>query len=213
MESGNASSFLSIYFNAIGEPESGLEWGLMAEDQFSGRPYLINHARLFQAWSLILLERHVEAEILIDSIREEIMRSGNEDQLAWLHFVTGSLEMLEGDLSLALSSIEQGLKVYEQQRTAPLMENIFFLQLARIEILSCSSGDVVSPSLALLEERAVSGELPGVLGQVLVLKADMAILNNDETSLREIIPQIRSLIEEKKLSFLKPFFERLERRL
>lgn len=213
LESGNPSSFLSIFYNIVGEPESGLEWGRMAEDQFSGRPYLINHARLFQTWSLVLLKKLTEAEISLDSIREPILKSGNEDQLAWLHFVTGVLEMEQGDFPMALSSIEQGLKIYEQQGTALLMENIFLHQLAKIEILSCTQGEVVSPSLAILEERAISEDLPGILGQALILKADMAILNSDDTLLREILPQLRSLTEKKNLQFLKPYFDSLQRRL
>ena len=213
MDVGNAASFLTLFYNAIGEPESGLEWGCMAEDQFQARPYLINHARLFQIWSLILLKRLIEAQALLDSSRESILKGGNEDQLAWLHFVTGLMEMEAGDFPLALSSIEQGLKIYEQQGTALLMENIFLHQLARIEIMSGETEEVVSPSLAILEERALSEDLPGVLGQVLLLKAEIAILNNDETILREIIPQLQSLSERDNLQFLKPYFDRLQRKL
>ncbi|MGY5858338.1 MAG: tetratricopeptide repeat protein [Candidatus Thorarchaeota archaeon] len=213
LESGNPSSFLSIFYNIIGEPESGLEWGRMTEDQFSGRPYLINHARLFQIWSLILLKRLIEAQALLDSSRESIVKGGNEDQLAWLHFVTGILEMEQGDFPLALSSIEQGLKIYEQQGTALLMENIFLHQLSLIEIMTCSPGEAVSPSLAILEERALSEDLPGILCQVLLLKADMAVQNKDEEQLRAIIPKIGLLMQEHKLHFLEPRFESLTRRL
>jgi hypothetical protein len=185
----------------------------MAEDQFRGRPYLIYHAVLFQIWSLILLKQLTEAQALIDSSRETILKSGNEDQLAWFHFVSGLLEMEDGDLSLALSSIEQGLKIYEQQGSMLLMENIFLHQLAKIEILSCSTGEVVSPSLAILEERAISEDLPGFLGLALLLKADIALLNNDEAILRELIPQIRSLTEKRSLQFLKPYFVILQKKL
>jgi len=213
LESGNPASFLSIFHNVIGEPESGLEWGRMAEDQFKSRPYLINHAMLFQIWSLILMKRIPEASALIDTSRESILKSGNEDQLAWFHFVSGLLELEDGNSSLALSSIEQGLKIYEQQGTALLMENIFLHQLAKIEILSSASDEIVSPSLAILEERAMTENLPGILGQVLLLKADIALLRKDEALLREIVPQLRSLIDSKDLKFLKPYFDNLENRL
>ncbi len=213
LEIGNAASFLSIFYNAIGEPESGLDWGRMAEDQFQRRPFLIFHAILFQIWSLILLGKLTEARVLIDSSREAILKSGNEDQLAWFHFVSGLLEIEDGDLSLALSSIEQGLKIYEQQGSALLMENIFLHQLAKIEILSCTPGEVVSPSLAILEERSLSEDLPGFLAQALLLKADIALLNNDEALLRDIILQLQSLIEARNLQFLKPYFDNFQKRL
>jgi tetratricopeptide (TPR) repeat protein len=213
LNTGNASVFLSIFHNMIGDYESGLEWSRMAEDQFKSRPYLINHATLLQIWSLLLLERLTEAQALLDLSRESIMKSGYEDQLALLHFVTGVAEMKQGHNPLALSSIEQGLKIYEQQGTALLWELIFLYQLAKIEIQSSEAEEVVSPSLAVLEERALSENLPGFQGLVLLLKADIAVLNKDHALLREAIPQIQSLIEKDGLQFLKQYFDRLSRRL
>ncbi|KXH74650.1 MAG: hypothetical protein AM326_09680 [Candidatus Thorarchaeota archaeon SMTZ-45] len=93
LETGNASYFLALYYNIIGDAESGLEWGCMAETQLQSRPYLINRAVLNQIWSLILLKRITEAQALIDTIQESIMKSGDEKQLAWLHYVTGALEL------------------------------------------------------------------------------------------------------------------------
>jgi len=205
----NPSYFLSTFYNVIGEPESGLDWARMTEEQIKGVPTVIDRARLNQTWSLILLGRTAEAQLLLDSIRESAVKSGIESHLAWLHFVTGILEREQGDLALAISSIEQGLKIYEQQGTAILMEFIFLHQLAKAEVLSCNAGEVVSPSLAILEEKAVSEDLPGFMGMVLVLKADIAIMNNDDVLLREIIPQLQSLCDEKNLQFLKPHLESL----
>ncbi|MHA1577702.1 MAG: hypothetical protein ACTSU3_10115 [Candidatus Thorarchaeota archaeon] len=209
----NPSYFLSTFYNVIGEPESGLEWGLMTEEQFKGTPMMIDRARMNQIWSLIMLGRKAEAQLLLESNRESIVKSGVESQLAWLHFVTGILEREQGDLTLAISSIEQGLKIYEQQGTAILMELIFSYELAKAEVLSCSEREVVSPSLALLEEKALTEDLPGILGQVLLLKAEIALLNNDHTLLREIIPQLQSLCDQKNLQFLKPHYDRLVNRL
>jgi tetratricopeptide (TPR) repeat protein len=214
LNTGNASYYLSLFYNAIGEPASGLEWGRMAEDQFKSRPNLINRAMLNQIWSLILLKRVTEAQALIDMSRESILKSGDVNQIAWLHFVTGVFELEQGDPPLALSSVEQGLRIYEQQGSSSLMELFFLHQLAKIETLSCGSEeDAVSPSLAILEDRALSEDLPGILGQALLLKADLAILGNDEALLREIIPQLRALSDQENLQFLKPYFDSLLRRL
>ncbi|MHA1614621.1 MAG: hypothetical protein ACTSW7_00270 [Candidatus Thorarchaeota archaeon] len=213
LNTGNASYFLAVFYNVIGEPESGLEWGCMAEDQMKSRPYLINRTILNQIWSLILLNRVAEAQILLDTLREPILKSGDESHLAWLHFATGIFEASEGKISLALSSIEQGLRIYEQQGTGFLFELIFLYQLAKIEVISCDIGEAVSPSLAILEEKAESEDLPGILGLILLLKADIAILNNDEALLREIIPQLQAHCENENLKFLKPHFDRLQRNL
>jgi len=209
LNSGNAALLLSNMYNIIGEPESGLEWGLMAEDQFKSRPYLINRAIIKQIWSLILLKKLTEAQILLDTTRESIMKSGDEGQLAWLHFVTGVLEMEQGDLSLASNSIEQALRIYEQYGWSHNIQLMFLHHLAKIEVYSSDSADIVSPSLAILEDKAMSEDLPGILGQVLLIKADVAIMNNDEALLREIIPQLRSLSEKENIQFLKPHFDNL----
>jgi tetratricopeptide (TPR) repeat protein len=213
LNTGNASYLLSILYNVIGDYESGLEWACMAEEQYKSRPYLLNRAVLNQAWSLILLKRLTEAQVLIDTTRESVLKSGDESHLAWLHFVTGLIEAELGNFSLATSSVEQGLRIYERQGTALLTELIFLHQLARIEVRSCSSDEIVSPALAILEDKAVSGNLSGYLGQVLVLKGEIAIINGDEALLREITSQLQAISEKENLLFLKPHFERLVRNL
>ena len=213
LSSANPSYFLSTFYNIIGDPESALEWGQMAEDQFRINPVTMNRARLNQVWSLALLGRISEAQLLLDDIQKEVIHSGAESQLAWLHFATGILEREQGELDLAISSMEQGLKIYEQQGTALIMELIFLYQLAITEVLSCNDGDIISPSLAILEEKAITEDLPGILGQVLLLKANIAIQNNEDAVLREIIPQLRSIIEEDNIFFLKPYYEQLHERL
>ena len=212
-DTANASFFLSTLYNVIGDPETGLEWGLMTEDQLQSRPKLINRAKLNQIWSLILLKRLTEAQVLLDSYREPVLKSGDESQLAWLHFVTGVLEMKQGDFSLAATSVEQGLRIYERLGWAFIMELFFLHQLAKIEIYSSDSEEIISPSLAILEDKALSEDLPGFLGQVLLLKAEIAIMQHDEAVLREIISQLQSLSERENLQFLEPHFDSLLRKL
>ncbi|MFW9808248.1 MAG: hypothetical protein ACFFE6_02605 [Candidatus Thorarchaeota archaeon] len=213
LNTGNASYLLSVLHNVIGDFESGLEWACMAEEQYKSRPYLLNRAILNQAWSLILLKRLTEAQVLVDTTRESVLKSGDESHLAWLHFVTGLIEAENENFSLATSSVEQALRIYERQGTAFLTELIFLHQLARIEVRSCHSDEIVSTSLAILEDRAISGNLSGFIGQVLVLKGEMAIMTGDEALLRDVTNQLQVLADNENLPFLKPHFERLIRNL
>ena len=213
LNTGNASLLLSILYNQIGDYESGLEWGCMAEDQFRSRPSLINRALLNQVWSLILLKRLPEAQILLDVSQESILKSGDESQLAWLYFVTGIMEMEQGDFALAFTSIEQALSIYGKQGYAYNIRLMFLLHLAKVEICSSDPSNIVTPSLEILEETAVTENLPGILGQVLLLKGEIAVIDNDETLLREIIQQLRLLCEKEHLQFLNPYFERLMSKL
>ena len=213
LNTGNASLLLSVLYNVIGEPESALEWGRMAEDQFKSRPYMINRSVLTQLWSLILLGNMTEAEFLLDTTRESVLKSGDEMQLAWLHFVTGVLEIERGDLSLAASSIEQALTISENYLGGTVYKNIFLHHLAKIEVYSVESADALTPSLAILEEKAKSEDWTGIQGQVLLLKAELAVMKDDDAEIRESILQLRKLIDDENHSFLEPHYECLMRKL
>lgn len=209
MDNGNNSLWLSTLYNVIGEYESGFEWGKMTEDQFKHRPQLQQRAILNQVWSLLQMHRMTEAQILLDTTRESVLKSGQEASLAWLHFVTGILESLESDLTSAFSSIEEGLKIYEKRKGTLNMQMIFLYHLAQIEISSSEISTSLYPTLALLEDRANSEDLPGNRGQALVLKSEVALLQNDDASLRTIVQDLRPLAETPSMKFLGPFYDRL----
>ncbi|MCK5238874.1 MAG: hypothetical protein KAR33_04950 [Candidatus Thorarchaeota archaeon] len=213
LNTGNASLLLSVLYNIVGAPQSALEWSRMAENQFKSRPYLINRSVLIQIWSLILLRKRTEAQILLDTTRESILKSGDEMQLAWLHFVTGVFEIDSGDYALATSSIEQALRIYENYQWGKTYETVFLYHLARIEVYSADTPDTLCPSLAILEDKALSEDRPGILGQVLLLMAELAIKKKDDAQIREIIKQLQELIETENLHFLEPQYERLLRKL
>ncbi|MFW9847132.1 MAG: hypothetical protein ACFFD6_10310, partial [Candidatus Thorarchaeota archaeon] len=213
LNTGNASLFLSNFYNTILEPESGYEWACMAEAQFKSRPYLINRAILAQIWSLILLNQLSDAETLIDASRESILKSGDETQLAWLHFVNGMFDMEHGDYSSASNSIEQALRIYEQQDWSYETQLNFLYHLAKIEVYACDTRDIVSPSLAILEDKALSEDLPGVLGQVLLLKADIALMEGDDSNARRILQELRFLSKKENLLYMYPLIDRMFKKI
>jgi len=206
------SLMVSTLYNATGEFESGLEWARMAEDQYKLLPKNKPRAVLNQAWSLIALKQLTEASLLVDTVRESIVKSGQETLLAWLNFVTGLIELEERNLISAASSIEEALKVYETREDL-LMQIMFLYYLARIEVVNSDMATEVFPYLTLLEERAISEDLPGILGQALLLKSEIALLQNDDARLREIVQQLRPLTQEPRMAFLLPLFERLLNRI
>ncbi|MFW9842743.1 MAG: hypothetical protein ACFFES_17775, partial [Candidatus Thorarchaeota archaeon] len=210
---GLVSLLLSTFYNVIGEYESGLDWGRMAEEQFENRPILKPRAVLHQAWSLILLSKLTEAQALLDTIQETVHKSGHETILAWLHFVTGILEREKGDYRSAASSIEEALKIYYDRGTDEYVVVIFLKHLAEIEMLSSDISTAVFPSLALLEEKAENDDLPGIRGQVLLLKAEIALRKNDDATLREIVLELNALSENPNTRFLSPHYDRLIKRV
>ena len=213
IDNGNNSLLLSTLYNVIDEFDSGFEWAKMAEDQFRNRPLLIPRAILNQVWALIRMKKTTEALILIDTTRETILKSGREILLAWLHFVTGLLEIEQGDFSSAFSSIEEALKIYEKRTGALMIQVIFLHHMAQIEVSLSDITTEVFTSLALLEERALSEDLPGILGQVLLLKAEIALIQTDDSRLREVIQQLTPIVESESTSFLRLYYDRLMKRV
>lgn len=204
IETGNISLVLSALYNIMGEFESGLEWAQMAEDQYKTRPKHIPRAILNQVWSLIALGRIAEANLLLDTVQEPIIKSGQETHLAWLHFINGLIEYNEGDFVSASSSIEEALKIYETRDGTMMIQLLFLYHLAKIEISQSEIDTEVYPYLALLEEKSISEDLPGIMGQTLLLKAELALFKNDDSLLRDIVQKLNSLTQEPSMEFLVP---------
>ncbi|MGY5858340.1 MAG: hypothetical protein RTU63_03150, partial [Candidatus Thorarchaeota archaeon] len=208
-EYGIPALMLSSLYNIIGEFDSGLEWGRMADAQLQSRPYLKPRAVMCQVWSLAHLDRLAEAELILDIVHESIMKSGRESHLGWLNFVIGIIEFAKGNATVAMSSIEESLKIFEASGGSSRYRSIVLYYLAKIEVALADVNTVILPYLALLEERAVSEDLPGILGQALLLKSELALIRDDDSTLRDSIQQLMDLAKEPGLSYLLPFIENI----
>ncbi|MHA2191161.1 MAG: hypothetical protein ACXAAP_13100 [Candidatus Thorarchaeota archaeon] len=214
LPTGSYALMLSTLYNAIGYPENSLEWGRFAEADFLSHPGVKLRAILNQAWSLILMRKLAQAHTLIDSIREPILKSGIETSLGWFYFVTGVYDMAEGNFDAAAKNLEDALEIYEEKS---FFESslIFIRYLALLEIYSMDfSKDITIeedalPWLTLLEEKATSDDLPGILGQVLLLKARIATARSDDGTLRVLMEKIRTLGEDSSMAFLNDELELL----
>ncbi|MFW9910798.1 MAG: hypothetical protein ACFFEF_19760 [Candidatus Thorarchaeota archaeon] len=198
---------LSTLYNAIGHADEGLEWARYAEVDFDVYPGMKPRAIFNQAWALALLGRTTEAIALVDSIRADVMMSGLDPLLAWLSFVTGVLDMVEGNLTSAASNIKDALDLFEEKSSVEY-GLIFLYYLAQIDVRRVSY-DTDSriryeslPWLTLLEEKSKSDDLPGFLGLASLLKAKLAISRDDDDMLRSSVEIIRNLCNSNHLDFL-----------
>ncbi len=206
---------LSTLYNVTGDSDAGLEWGKMAESELASRPMMQPRAILNQAWSEVLKRNLIEAEILLDSIQSSILKSGLESNLAWLYFVTSVIDSIEGDFASAASNVEESMDIYE--RTGGLVS--FFICLnhrALIEVTDPESGislgntNRVGPWLMLLEEKARSEDLPGILGLALLHKARWLSARGEGEEANNILSEVEFLIAKEKLEFLMPYLHRLQ---
>ncbi|UCE10629.1 MAG: hypothetical protein JSW61_01495 [Candidatus Thorarchaeota archaeon] len=205
---------LSTLYNVVGRSDAGVEWARMAETELANRPTLQPRAVLNQAWSMALQNKLTEAHFLVDSVRESILKSGVESSLGWLYFVTSVLEAAEGQYSSAAISIEDALDIYE--RSGGYVS--FYICLhhrAKYEVLasevanSSQADELIGPWLTSLEERSRDENLPGILGQALLLKANLLASRGDITNSMIVAEELSSLVSENGLSFLEPAFSRL----
>ncbi|MGY5865121.1 MAG: hypothetical protein RTV41_11015 [Candidatus Thorarchaeota archaeon] len=208
-ETGIMSLMLSSLYNSIGEYESGLDWGRMAEEQHKHRPSFVPRAVMSQVWSLVLFDRIAEAELILDTVHETVLKSGRDHNLAWLHFVIGLIEFAKGNPVAATSSLEESLKIFEAVDQTQRYQNMTLYYLARFEVLQADANTEVLPYLTLLEDRASSEDLPGILGQALMLKSELALIQNDDSSLLDAIQELRELTKEPRMTHLVPFVESL----
>lgn len=198
---------ISTYYNAISEPEAALEWAKLAETECYTSPTIKPRGQLNIAWSLILLDRLDEALEIIDSARELILKSGIEILLAWLSFVTGVYELAQDDIESASKSLEEALEIYEMKGT-PDNYLIFLQHLAQLDVLAIasSSGQVVNevanPWLQFLEDKAIKDNLTGITGKVLLLKAKIAISQDSESELQDIIERLNKLGKHPSMAYL-----------
>ncbi|MFW9912464.1 MAG: type IV pilus biogenesis/stability protein PilW [Candidatus Thorarchaeota archaeon] len=194
---------LSTIYNAIDCPTEGIEWALMAQEDL--QPLHRPRAILNQAWSLILQRKLTEAFMVLDSIRKSILKSGLEYQLAALYLINGVLDMVEGNHSGAAVSLEESLEIYERQKSM-MSAHICSHYLARNEFLSVDSLEPlkgVGPWLTLLEERAISEDLPGILAQALILKSQLFMVLNNQEEFNTAIQEAAILVESANLTYLK----------
>ncbi len=194
---------LSTLYNMTNNPEAGLEWAKMAEVEMN--PIHRPRAILNQAWSFHLQGKITEGDYLIDDVRDSIFKSGIESLLAGFYLISGVQEMVKGNFSESSVSFEEALDIYE--RVGALMScNICLYYLSRIEVatsdIASTTEDNIGPWLNLMEQRGVSDHLPGILGQALLLKAELFIIQNRQQEADGVIAKLSSIIDEHRLEYL-----------
>lgn len=204
---------LSTLFNSIGNAEAGLEWAKMAEVEF--QPVHKPRAILNQAWALCLMQDISGATELVDEVRENILKSGLESHLAALYLIDGIIELEKNNFLQAQASLEEALDIYNRRGTL-MSEYICLHHLAKSEVLLAGSSQFadtskgLGPWLTLLEERAQSNDLPGILGQALFYKTQWYLFQEKYNEGKGVLKQLRVIIQENNLNYLERIIKRLE---
>jgi tetratricopeptide (TPR) repeat protein len=189
---------LSTLYNVVEDPQAGLEWAKMAEEEMQQ-----NHkprALLNQVWALVLMKKKETALELLDRVREVVLKSGMESHLAALYMIDGIIEMDEGNYMQAESSISNAFEIYEKRGS--LMSSfvcLWMLAKNEVEIATLLEYDYTIKEdswLFRLEKKARSEKLPGILAQALILKAYLLLKQEISDESSEAIIEAEMLIRE-----------------
>ncbi|MHA2134308.1 MAG: tetratricopeptide repeat protein [Candidatus Thorarchaeota archaeon] len=210
---GLSALTLSTLYNMTNDSHAGLEWALMAEDQLL--PSLKPRAILNQAWSLSIQSKLTEALVTIDRAREPILKSGQESNIAWLSFVSGVFDIYDGNLSSAAESIEDAIEIYER-RVGLMSLLICSYHRALIEVLSEEAPGASTPSdagpwLSLFQEKVEAENLPGMLGQLLLLQARIEFAKGNVAQAGFNIEESKSIADRLGLEYLQRQVSQLRR--
>ncbi len=214
MPIGIMSYTLSTLYNVIGNGDAGLKWARMAETELEQQPGVLPYAFLSKVWSLALLDSLSEARDLVDTTRVLVLKSGEEPMLELLYFTEGILAMSERNYRDAIASLGKALEI-SIRLGRKLGLNMCLAKLAEAEVRMgdesshFGNSDESGSWLGYLEEMATSEELPGVLGEALVLKAELSLRNGDIEKAREYAQEAARLSNQPGLSFLRQFLMNL----
>jgi tetratricopeptide (TPR) repeat protein len=194
---------LSMIYNTIGDCDAGLEWAKLAEVESQNQPSILPRVFLRQAWSLIIQNRLAEAQWIMDTTNKTILKGGVEDLLAGLYFVNGAFEVAEGNYTLALKSYGDALEIYERIG-AGISVNLCLQQLASLDLIlaEISHPDASGVWVGQFEERARLEDLPGILGQALILKSKLFMLQERHQESREALAEVDTLVQDYNLEYL-----------
>lgn len=173
----NVCSDLGDGPQALDWAEWALEWHLIHGSEGDSWTHLA------LARALILLDRLEEASKHLDAAREMAFRSGQEREIAFYYLVSGLYETASGNPRESINILQNALEICERTNTQMYLNRcVFALACAEMELFKLEGGDETNDStghwMEYLEELAHSRNLPGLLIQHSLLKAELQKYQN-----------------------------------
>jgi len=202
---------LSLIYCDLDDAQQALDWAEWALE------WHMNHGSEGDSWihaimarALTLLGRLDEAAEHLDISREHAFRSGQEREVALFYLVSGIHETVSGAPATAIETLRRALEIFERIKTQEYTNRtLLALVHAEIKLFKLEGGDETSDSsgqwMTYLEDVARSMNLPGILIQHSLLKAEFHIAQERSVEARETLidaldiynsPGVRSLKDQ-----------------
>ncbi|MHA2078011.1 MAG: hypothetical protein ACXAB0_02485 [Candidatus Thorarchaeota archaeon] len=172
---------LSLICGDLDDAQQAHDWAEWAIE------WHMNHGSEGDTWAhsamaraLIQLGRLDEAAEHLDISREMAFRSGQEREIAFFYIVSGLHETFSGEPARAIDTLRSALEICERTKTQEYINRtLLVLGRAEVELFKLEGGDETSDTsgqwMTYLEDTARSKNLPGILIQHSLLKADFHI--------------------------------------
>ncbi|MHA2021657.1 MAG: hypothetical protein ACW96N_08075 [Candidatus Thorarchaeota archaeon] len=172
---------VSSIYASLEDGREALTWAEWALEQHR------THGSEGDAWTYLaiahaqtLLHRFDEAQKNLEIANKMVIRSGHEDEMACYYCTSGVLELESGDPATAMNSFERALEISERMNIQLFIYKcLFHLTKAEIALfkgnINGSNSDTSGPYMTKFERHAYVKDLPGVVLQHALLKADFLL--------------------------------------
>ncbi len=167
-----------------------------------------------EAWAYLLIDKIDEASHRLEIARTSSLKSGDETNLAFTHFLEGLLTKRQGDLPTAIFFLKQALEIFERSQGLAYL-HFTLVEMTDIEIEMTTSKkdsaslEVSGPMMRRLLEHVEERDLPGVAAQTKILLAKLRFKQGRFEESKELVDEVLELSEKTGMHYLRDMAERL----
>ncbi len=209
-EDPSVATQLARVYCALGKGKEALTWVNTAFDRTKSGVYW-NHLK--KAHSLVLLGKTREALTQLDLGKNAAMKEGREWDFAKYYYVNGIYEIAVGNALNGIMSLEQSIEIIDRLNLA-VIKGPCLIALTRAEMsVHSASGDsdISGPWMSRLEDYAREKDLPGILMEHALLKAEFQKRQNRVEAARKTLIEALEIYDSPSVETLRNrIWERLE---
>ena len=201
-------TLLSFYWNLIGNGEEALKRIDLVYKSSQSLRMTSSFAIAMRTYALINLGKLKEARAELDASKELASRSGVAwYRFLWYQMVEGILEKEECNFEIAMSLLKDVLS-YQEEQPVPIIHTVCLLNLTEIELAMMVDESLDKPSdssgpwMQKLEDYVYENGVPGVVAQLLLLKAMFFKKQGRYNDVKKLLAEVKTISASPGLKYL-----------
>ncbi|NHI88848.1 MAG: hypothetical protein EAX87_04945 [Candidatus Thorarchaeota archaeon] len=197
---------ISGIYNQKGDGKTALKSIRESRHEYGKRAEVL--CQIQGTWAYLLLDRIDEASQCLEKARASSLKSGDEPNLAHIHFLEGLLAKKQGDLSTAIFSFRNALDVFERSQGLARIHFVLTEMVdVEIDLISpkkeSASLEVSGPWMRKLLDHIEEKDLPGTAAQATLLLAKFRFKQGRVKESRKLVEQVLDISEKTGMHYLK----------